>query len=156
MKDATPQVFPKNQKYTIFPDGRVLGPKGKFLKPRKNRQGYLRFSASVDGQCKDFYIHRAVCELFVGPCPSPDHQVDHINSNRADNDARNLRWVTKKENLADRRQPQGERHWRCRLSDDDVRRIRAAEGSQSQIARQFNVARETVRDIRNGKERRYA
>lgn len=44
-----------------------------------------------------FHIHRAVAELFI---PNPDNkpQVDHINTNRHDNRACNLRWVTAKEN----------------------------------------------------------
>lgn len=44
-----------------------------------------------------FYVHRAVAELFI---PNPDNkpQVDHINTDRHDNRAENLRWVTNKEN----------------------------------------------------------
>lgn len=44
-----------------------------------------------------FYVHRAVAELFI---PNPENKpcVDHINTDRLDSRAENLRWVTYKEN----------------------------------------------------------
>lgn len=45
------------------------------------------------------YVHRWVAELFVyNDDPKNKNHVDHINGNRYDNRAENLRWVTQKQN----------------------------------------------------------
>ena len=44
------------------------------------------------------FIHRAVAELFI-PNPENKQEVDHINTNKHDNRAVNLRWVTHQENM---------------------------------------------------------
>ena len=61
---------------------------GKIVEPYINN-GYL-----CNGT---FSIHRAVAELFI---PNPENKpwVDHINTDRLDNRAEHLRWVTQKEN----------------------------------------------------------
>lgn len=43
-------------------------------------------------------VHRIVCTAFHGEAPTPQHIVDHINTNRQDNRPENLRWLTKLEN----------------------------------------------------------
>ena len=50
-------------------------------------------------QVHGLYVHRMVAELFI---PNPENKpfIDHINTNKLDNRAVNLRWVTATENMA--------------------------------------------------------
>lgn len=43
-------------------------------------------------------VHRIVAFAFLGEPPTPQHVVDHIDTNRQNNRPENLRWVTKLEN----------------------------------------------------------
>lgn len=66
-------------------------------KPQDNGHGYKIFATKINGKHKNFYIHRCVAKAFLD---NPDNlpEVDHINSDRADNRVENLRWCTTKEN----------------------------------------------------------
>lgn len=47
----------------------------------------------------DHVVHRVVAAAFHGEPPSTGHVVDHIDTNRHNNRAENLRWVTRLENI---------------------------------------------------------
>jgi len=44
-------------------------------------------------------VHRIVAYAFLGEPPTPQHVVDHIDTNRRNNRPQNLRWLTKLENV---------------------------------------------------------
>lgn len=57
------------------------------------RDGYMKICSIP--------IHRVVATAFHGEQPTPDHVVDHIDTNRMNNNPENLRWVTRLENILD-------------------------------------------------------
>lgn len=69
----------------------------KLLKIVPNKQGYNIVVLCNGGIRKTINVHRLVAAAFV---PNPENKpcVDHIDGDRANNHADNLRWVTAKEN----------------------------------------------------------
>lgn len=72
--------------------------KGRTLKLSHDKDGYLAVTFKVNGKQAPMKVHRLVASAF---CYKPDgcDVVDHINSNRGDNRAENLRWCTAKQNV---------------------------------------------------------
>lgn len=88
-------------------DGDVLVDKrdgGGLVRPRKTwNDGYLMVSVRrTDGRYVQRRVHDLVARAFLGPPPSPEHIVDHVNGNPEQNDIRNLRWATQQENRQNR------------------------------------------------------
>ena len=64
------------------------------LKPHVHTTGYLRVAL---GRKVQKYVHRLVASAFH-PNPNDLPQVDHIDGNRKNNAASNLRWVSVRDN----------------------------------------------------------
>jgi hypothetical protein len=106
-----------------------------------------------DGKVRD--VHRLVCEMAHGPAPSPNHDAAHECGKGAEGcfGASCIVWKTKSDNQIDRRQhgtsPRGEGCPTSKLSEADVRAIRALRGQETQreIAARYGINRVTVSDI---------
>lgn len=121
----------------------------------------------ISVQDRPYYVHRLSHELFVGPIPE-GLEVCHRCDTRLCCTPDDLFLGTHAVNVADcvakgRNSPpprnDGARHWRATLSDEQVREIRvlSANGiSNVEIARRFDLPRNTVRNFVTGISRRAA
>lgn len=93
----------RNSRYLVSDDGGIFSEKSRrdlkpYLSGRKGSE-YLQVELWIDGSRERLYVHRIVAELFLGDQPSLDHQVNHIDGDRLNNNAKNLEWVTLQGNL---------------------------------------------------------
>lgn len=98
----TKECLYKGETYSVRDNGAVLRhirpnkPKRKidgiwtFGKPN-SKNGYMMIGSER--------VHRVVAFAFLGNPPTPQHVVDHIDTNRRNNRPENLRWLTKLENV---------------------------------------------------------
>lgn len=68
---------------------------GRVMRLSRHRCGYL--TVMLGRKTTPLYAHRLVAIAFV-PNPGNKPQVDHVNGDKGDNRAENLRWVTPSEN----------------------------------------------------------
>lgn len=70
---------------------RVLVP---FIRPN----GYAQVILYRDGRRQRFGVHQLVALAFLGPKPSPQHEVAHLDGQRLNNHVSNLAWLLHSEN----------------------------------------------------------
>lgn len=91
----------KEERYLVRDNGALLKHPRKSKRPRPTdgkwtfgkpnfKTGYMEI-ASVR-------VHRIIATAFHGEPPTPEHVVDHIDTNRQNNRPENLRWLTRLEN----------------------------------------------------------
>lgn len=106
-------------------------------------------------------VHRIACEKANGAPPSPDHFAAHAcgNGHIGCCTKRHVSWKTPAENSADMiahgNSQQGVRHYGAKLTEDDVRAIRASEEPSPDLAARFGVERTNIIAIRKNKSWRH-
>ena len=78
--------------YAVTSCGKVYSYRSKkFLKPRKNKSGYLQVCLYKGGERKEHLVHRLVAEAYL-PNPEEFLQVNHKDENKENNALSNLEW----------------------------------------------------------------
>ena len=139
----------------ITRDGRIWR-NGKPKKVYVGLNGYKTCTFSINNKSNPKTVHRLLLETFVGPCPEK-HEALHINGNRLDNRLENLRWGTRKENVADAIKHGtatiGTKNSQSKFNKEDLNEIMKMKSQRmtaQQIADRFNVSKTTVYRVYSG------
>lgn len=95
------RLIPNSKHYYVSENGDVYNDKTKqYIATKNPSNGYKK--VSING--KSLYVHVLVCTLFNGAKPiGGRYTVDHIDRDKMNNKAKNLRWVTQKVNNSNRK-----------------------------------------------------
>lgn len=129
---------------------------GRILSPGL-MNGYLGYTL-YDGPRRRYsaHAHVLVAESFLGPRPSPGHEVNHVDFNRGNNHPSNLEWLTKAGNRAHAARAgrqRGERHPRARLNLQAIAVILfcvSRGASRRLLAGLHGVSRSTISAVLSG------
>jgi len=77
-------------------NGIIYHRKGIYLKPVKNKSGYMQVALSINNKLKSYTIHSLIAIAFI-PNIKNSPTVNHIDGNKLNNTIINLEWATKSE-----------------------------------------------------------
>lgn len=88
--------------YEVDRYGNVYGNNGMELTKKTNSNGYLQVALKVKNirKWKHSFVHRLVGLAFVDGRTEILNEIDHIDTNKLNNNYCNLRWVDRKSNMA--------------------------------------------------------
>lgn len=84
--------------------------KGRIMKLKLRREGYLEVNLWLEGKYKTHKVHRLVAMAFIAN-PNNYKEINHKDENKANNHIDNIEWCTSKYNVN-----YGSRNKRCALS----------------------------------------
>lgn len=119
----------------------------RLLKLAKSPNGYWIFSTRIDGTNHTFKVHRLVAEAFI-PNPESKPLVNHIDGCKTNNMLSNLEWVTASENNSHAWATGLRKHSQRKLTDDQVREIRASTKTNRELASIYGLSNVNIGRIK--------
>lgn len=129
---------------------------GRLLKGREHDGGYRNvYIKDMYGKYRNQYIHRLVATYFVPSDPDCD-EVDHINRDKTDNRADNLRWVDRSTNSKNycRKNRRGYKmNTLTALQQEQIKHFIFEGESNVKISERLDIPRQTIYSYRKRLEK---
>ena len=119
--------------YDITEDGQVYSHlRKRWLKPQLNSCEYVFYHLKP---CGWVFAHTLVALKYIGPPPTPKHEINHKDTNRMNNYYTNLEWVTHSQNHLLAYENGKEHYWlgKHRPSPEMETRIKMANAKKKRI-----------------------
>ena len=148
--------------YEINSEGVVVSlkyGKRRVMKTAKTPAGYQSVNLTKDGRNRTKIVHKLVWKAFNGEIEDGLFVLHGENTTRDNCCLENLSLGTQQDNMGrDRKRdgtlPQGEKHWKARLTESQVSYIKSRlrdNAKQITLAKLFEVTRTTISDIKYGR-----
>ncbi|WP_241606873.1 HNH endonuclease signature motif containing protein [Rosenbergiella epipactidis] len=147
-------------KYSISKCGKIINNKTKrVIKTHVNQRGYEAVTFTISkGVTRCFKVHRLVATAFIKKTCHSRVDVNHIDGNKLNNNAENLEWCTRKENMAHARRLGLIKPYYSRVSHDKSLSLlernskikndyMTGEFSQRELAKKYNLSKSQVGSI---------
>ena len=124
------------------------------IRKQHRSRGYWRIRLTLGEVRKTFRTHTLVACAFIGPPPTPKHEINHKDGDKSHQHPDNLEWVTHGDNVRHAWThglctiPAGEKHPSARLTNDIVMAIRASSAPEAELVARYGVQRTTIYDVR--------
>lgn len=134
--------------------GHILTPQNSEVRPGKPPYYSVRLSDPTH-RFRGKRVHVLMAEAFLGPKPSPQHEVNHIDGDSLHNVVTNLEWTTHLENIRHafrvglvRQERRGVDNANARLTTEAVRDIRTSSLPREALATMYGVTPTTISHIK--------
>lgn len=114
--------------------------KERIKKLQLSYKGYLMVTLSRNKERKTFFVHRLVALAFLPNTENKPH-IDHIDTNKQNNNVNNLRWVTPAENNNNSLTKEKLKNFRDKMKSGDY--------SRSKIVLQYSLSGDFIKEWTN-------